>query len=156
VEVSVGDDGRRCKTHNEFDGVAKRRIHEATERLAQLGGKLLGRKAEQRGQRDDGNEVKDEDGRRAPAHDAGDDADRHENEQDVGIVARQSRVGKVHDVLGERLPARLVIVSLRAPDERGRLMRAIGGSGHFLPLTACAVASKAVEVSLDGFWGRAN
>src|SRR4051812_41881252 len=39
----------RAHTHNQLDGVSKRRIHQPTQRLAQLGRQLLGRKAQEGG-----------------------------------------------------------------------------------------------------------
>jgi hypothetical protein len=64
----------------------------------------------------------------------------------------------VHEVLGQRLEARVVLVVLSATDERGRLIvvaAAIGWGRHILLLVLVlrvrGVTSHAVEVSLDVF-----
>lgn len=144
-------------THNKLDGISKGCIHEATERLAEFGGQLLGRKTEECGERNDGDEVEDEGHGRVPLHGAREDAKRHEDEEDVDIAAGQHLVGEVRKVLGQRLEARLVLVRLAAADERRRLARERPVGGHHVVLrvrvlVVGAMTSQAVEVSLDGFW----
>jgi len=65
-------------------------------------------------------------------HDAGDDAQRHEDEEDVDIVAAQGLPDHVPEILGVRLPLWLIMVKLaRAADQRSGLVeRAIRGRGH--------------------------
>ena len=109
----------RNDANNQLDGIAKGRIHKATQRLAELGGELLGRKGEQRSERDNGDEVEDEDGGGVPVERAGDDANGHEDEEDIDVIANQCRIHQVQDVLGQSCDGRLVGVSVA--HQRGAL-----------------------------------
>lgn len=75
-----------CATHNQLNGVSKGSIQQPAQRLAQLERDLLGRKGQDGSKRDDGKEVDGEDGGRAPAEAAGDDANGDHDEQEVDIV----------------------------------------------------------------------
>lgn len=144
----------RCgRTYNQLDGISKRRIHQTTKGLTELGGELLGGETQKGGERDDCDEVEDENDGRVPGQGAGDDADGDKDEQDVDIVAGQSGVDEMQDVLGQRLDARLVCVVLGAADERGVLIvkAAISRLGHGRLLGVTGGATVAVEVSLYVF-----
>lgn len=90
-------------THNQLDGISKRRIQKSAHGLAQLQGNLLGRKRQDGGERDDGEEVDGEDSGRVPLVGAGDDANGHGQEQEVDIVCGG---GRLASRLGESLEAR--------------------------------------------------
>ena len=125
--------------------------------MTKLGRQFLSCEAQEGSKRDDGDEVEDKDGSGVPAHDARDDANGDEDEEDIDVVAGEGGIGEVHDMLGERLQARLALVVLSAPDERGRLVveTAIGGCRHVLLLAVgrrvTLMATEAVEVSLYVF-----
>ena len=119
---------------DELDGVAKGGVAQAAQCLAQFRRQLFGSEAQQRGQRDDGDEVEDEDGGGAPADVAGDYAQRHEDEQDVDVVAGERRPRRVGDIPGQRPPARLVATGATrfeaAEQRRALVWRAIQLSRH--------------------------
>lgn len=79
---------------------------------------------------------------------AGDDAERHEDEEDVDVVAGECRVDQMQDMLGHSLDARLVFIILGAPDERGVLIvePAVGGLGHGLLLVTVITLCSTVTV----------
>ena len=140
-------------TYNKLDGISKRRIHQTTKGLTELGGELLSGETQKGGKRDDCDEVEDEDDGRVPGQGAGDNADGDKDEQDVDIVAGEGGVGEVQDVLGQRLDARLICIVLGATDERGVLIvkAAISRLGHGRRLRITGRATVAVEVSLYVF-----
>ena len=80
------------QTHNKFDSISKCRIHQSTQCLTELRGQLFGCEAQERGKRDDGDEVENEDSGGIPAHCASDDANGHEDKEDVDIVASECRI----------------------------------------------------------------
>ena len=75
-----------CATHNQLNRISKGSIQQSAQSLAQLERYLLGRKGQDGGKRDDGKEVDGEDGGRAPAEAAGNDANGDHDEQKVDIV----------------------------------------------------------------------
>ena len=86
-------------THDQLNCIAKGSIHQPTEGLAKLGGELLRREAKQGGERDDGEKVDDKGGRGAPAEQAGENAERDKEEQQVDVVAEDddpSDIGDLH------------------------------------------------------------
>ena len=142
----------RNDTNDQLDGIAKGRVHKATQGLAKLRRKLLGRKGQQRSKRDDGDEVKDEDGGGVPVERAGDDADGHKDEEDVDIAAHKRRIDQVQEVLGQSGDGGLV--GAGGAYQRGMLCRAILGLRHVVRLaegTSAAVTGDAVEVALYVF-----
>lgn len=78
--------GPRGSTNNQLDGVPKRGVQQSSQGVAQPHGDLLRRERQDGGQRDDGEEVEREDGRGSPVELTGDDAERHDDEQEVDIV----------------------------------------------------------------------
>ena len=80
----MGEDGGG--TNNQLNRISKRRVEQSSHSLAQLHGNLLSRKREDGSERDNGEEVEHENGRRTPLQLAGDDAQRHDNEQEVNII----------------------------------------------------------------------
>lgn len=142
---------KRNDTDNQLDCIAKGRVHKATQGLSKLRRKLLSRKGQQRRERDDSNEVEDKDNGRVPVHRAGDDAEGHEHEEDIDVVADQGRVDEVEEVLGQSGDGRLIRTG--GAYQRSALSRAILGlrHGRFAEGTSAAVAGDAVEVSLYVF-----
>lgn len=141
----------RNNADNQLDGIAKGGVHKTTKRLAELCGKLFGRKGEQRSERDNSDEVENEDGGGVPVEGAGKDTNGHEDQQDVDIVADQRRVDEMQEVLGQSGDGRLVGAS--CANQRGMLSRAILRLRHnrIAERTRAAVATDAVEVALYVF-----
>lgn len=81
-------------TNNQLDGIPKRGVQQSSERLAQPHGDLLRRERQDGGQRDDSEEVEREDGGGSPVELTGDDAERHDDEQEVDIVCDSRRTGQ--------------------------------------------------------------
>lgn len=74
------------RTYNQFDGISKGRVQEATERLAEADRNLFRGKGQDGGEGDDGEEIDGKDGLGAPSKLAGDDANGHHDEKKVDIV----------------------------------------------------------------------
>jgi hypothetical protein len=140
------------QTHDKFDSIPKRRVQQPTKRLTKLRRQLLSRETQKRSKRDDSDEVEDKGDSRIPVQCASEDTERHEDEEDVDIVAGERRIDQVQDMLGQRLDSALVLVVLGAADERGLLIvePAVGGLRHVLLLvgvvTRCTTVT--MEVSL--------
>ena len=84
---------------------------------------------------------------------AGDDTERHKDEENIYVVAGESRIDQVQHMLGQCLEARLVCVVLSAPDERGVLIvkPAVGGLRHGrLLLVIAGSATVTVKLFPDG------
>jgi hypothetical protein len=142
----------RNDTNDQLDGIAKGRVHKATQCLSKLCRKLLGCKGQQRSKRDNGDEVEDEDGGGVPVERAGDDADRYKDKEDIDIAAHKRRIHQVQEVFGQSGDGRLV--GAGGSNQRGMLCRAILGLRHVVRLaegTSAAVAGDAVEVALYVF-----
>jgi len=102
----------RNDTDNQFNSIAKRRIHQTTDRLAQFHRHLFGRKTKQRCQRHNSEEVEGKDGRRIPIHGAGYDAQRYKYKQDIDIVARESEPCHLCNMFWISDPCALMLVPL--------------------------------------------
>lgn len=77
----------------------------------------------------------------------GDDAQRHEDEQDVDVVAAEGAPDHVRDGLGVRLP--LGIAAVAVSEQRRRLgERAIGGGGH-VARSGVVVEAPVTAVSME-------
>lgn len=78
LSVSVAPVDRNwSSTHNQFNRVSKGGVEKSAHGLAQLQGDFFGRKRENGGERDDGEEIDGKDGSRAPAHHTSDNANGH-------------------------------------------------------------------------------
>lgn len=78
------DDGQ---TYNQFHRITKGRIHQSPHGLSHDRRQLLGREAQQRREGNDGDEVQREHDGAVPMEGSGDNAQRHEDEQDIDIIA---------------------------------------------------------------------
>lgn len=121
-------------TYNQFDCVSESRVHQTTNSLTKLGTQFLGCEAQQRCQWHDGDEVDDEDGGGVCAGRAQRDTSRHEDQEDVDIVAGEGQPSEMDEVHGPAHPGAVVLVEGRAAiailsmSERGALVgRAIEG-----------------------------
>lgn len=66
--------------YNQFDGISKSRIQQSTQCLTEWHGKFLSGEGEQRGERDDGDEIQDEFEDRVPVENSGNDTQRDKDE----------------------------------------------------------------------------
>jgi hypothetical protein len=115
---------RRGCTHDEFDGISKGGIHQSSQCLSQLGRNLLGRKGQQGGEGHNGDEVEAEDGDGVHVESAGDDADGHEDKEDVDIVAAEGGPDGARNVLGHGLP--FGFMAIVSAGEQRRLLVVVG------------------------------
>jgi hypothetical protein len=139
------------KAYNEFDGISEGRIEQATQRLAQLGRELFGRKAQQTREWYDGNEIEDEDDGGVPADSAGDDAKRHEDEKHVDIVAREGGPGHLGDIARGLAPGTRAVIGVVTDEGRGLGGSPIRRGGHgtgTVDTESTVVTTKAIELAL--------
>lgn len=78
-----------AQTHNQFDGISKRRVHKTSDGLSKLDAELFGREAEQGCERYNGEEVDNKGGSRIDVQDSEHDSGWDEDQKDVDIVAAQ-------------------------------------------------------------------
>lgn len=74
------------RAHNQLDRISKSGIKQSAQRLAQLHRDFFGRKRQNGGKRNDGEEVDGKDSGGIPAHLTSNDANRHHDEEEVHIV----------------------------------------------------------------------
>lgn len=87
-----------CDTHNQLDRITKSRVHQTTNGLSQLHTQLFCRKAQQRSQWNNGQEVDDKDCRWVGVQRSQNDSRRDEDQKDVDVVARQREPCQAHEV----------------------------------------------------------
>lgn len=138
---------QRISTYNKLHRISKRRIQQSAQRLSQFHTNLLRREAQHGGQRDDGKEVQNEHDGGVPARGAGDDANGHEDQQDVDVVAQQRDLG---DVEGRGGPPHPLVLAVHAG--RGLAAEEELGDAAAVSVAAVAVARTAIEGC--GFAGR--
>jgi hypothetical protein len=146
AEGNNGDD--------EFDSISKGRIHQAAQCLSQFGRDLFGRKGQQRGEGHNGDKVEAEDGDRVPAECAGNDADGHENQEDVDIVAAEGGPDGARNMLGHRLPLGLIAVGSAGEQRRllvGRAVQdsAVAAAGRHDGARVRAVETRVASCSIE-------
>ena len=112
--------------NNEFHRIAKRRIQQPANGLAQFRRKLLGRKTQERSQRNNCEEVEDEDDARVPIQNSRNDAQRHEDEQHIHIAGEERQPGNMKRLLRVLLPR----LGVSVPPERSVSQSTIGFSGN--------------------------
>ena len=74
-------------SHDQFDRISKGGVEQPSQSLTKLDRQLLGSEAQERGQWYDGEEVEDENGDRIPPQRSSDDSERHEDKENIDIVA---------------------------------------------------------------------
>ena len=124
-------------TYNQFDCVSESRIHQTPNSLTKLSTKFLGCEAQQGRQWHDGDEVDDEDGGGVCAGRAQRDTSRHEDQEDVDIVACEGQPGEVDEVHGPAHPGAVVLV---------KWLATIASAGE-----GSALVGKAIEAAVRGW-----
>ena len=138
-------------TYNQFDCVSESRVHQTTNSLTKLGTQFLGCEAQQRCQWHDGDEVDDEDGGGVCAGRAQRDTSRHEDQEDVDIVAGEGQPSEMDEVHGPAHPGAVVLVERPAailPASEGSAL--VGRAIEAAVLRAWHVVVVGVDVVAEG------
>lgn len=86
------------QTYNQFNSISKSGIHQATKGLAERSSQLLGSKAEQRSEGNDSKEIEDKDSGWVPFKGTRNDAQWHEDKQDIDVVTDDGFPRQMDDV----------------------------------------------------------